>query len=330
MNTGIARDRKNLLIGLVLLAVLLVFGFTSGDSVLLLLGKISIMALFAMSLNLQVGLAGLQPLGHSLFFGLGCYSYAIFVSKLGVNPYLAVLLALAVTFVLSLFVSFLLVRRSDVLSFTFLSMGLCTLAYTAVLKIQFVGMDAGMSNVPGLPFAAGIRPTYFLIVAVVAVMIFLIYLYLKSPFSWLLRACRDNRHKSECIGINIPHVRLIGVTVSNMFACVAGILMALRNNGAYTSSIAVQLSFEGLIMCLLGGLNSFWGPCLGAAIVTFFNTQITNLTLYTNFFLGILTMAVVFFLKGGILDPELEYKLRKLGRKLRKPRADSKGGTSNE
>ena len=102
----------------------------------------------------------------------------------------------------------------------------------------------------------------------------------------------------------------MGYVISGLFACIAGMLYTMKNNGAYTYSCSVQLSMEALIMCLLGGMNNFWGPALGAMIVTLFNTQVTNSTIYANFWLGILTLFVVMFMQGGILDEGLRDQIK--------------------
>lgn len=310
------KQRADLLVGIVLMLVLVAFSFTGSVSFKHLVMKIIIMGLFALSLNIQSGWGGLRPLGHGLMFGLGAYTYAITTVRMGMNPYLAVLVTFVFTTLVALFLGYLLVRKSDDLAFSFLSMGFCTLTYTIILKTSYLGVDAGISGVPRLPIAASDNAVYVMTILVVGVAVLLIYLLSKSRFSWIFRAVRENKEKASCIGIDIVRVQLMGYVISGLFACVAGMLYTMKNNGAYTYSCSVQLSMEALIMCLLGGMNNFWGPVLGATIVTLFNTQVTNSTIYANFWLGILTLFVVMFMQGGILDEGLHDQIRGLLAKL--------------
>ena len=304
------KSKADLVTGVALIALLLGFSFSSSVSFKHLIMKIIIMGLFALSLNIQSGWGGLRPLGHGLMFGLGAYTYAITTVRMDMNPYLAVLVTVVFTVLVSMFLGYLLVRKSDDLAFSFLSMGFCTLTYTIIHKTSYLGVDAGISGVPRLPFAISDDATYVLTVVVVCIAVLLIYLLSKSQFSWIFRAVRENKEKATCIGVNIVRVQLMGYVISGLFACIAGMLYTMKNNGAYTYSCSVQLSMEALIMCLLGGMNSFWGPALGAMIVTLFNTQVTNTTIYANFWLGILTLFVVMFMQGGILDEGLRDQIK--------------------
>lgn len=322
--SSLLKDHRDLVVGGILAAFLLVSGLFANTSTMHLMMKVVIMALLALSLNVQTGLGGLRPLGHALMFGLGAYMYAISTVKWGLNPYLGIAAALAITCAIAIILGFLLVRRSDDLAFSFLSMGFCTLTYTAFLKLKYVGFDSGISNVPRLPGFESDKACFYLVIVVAIVMTFIIYQLSQSPFSWIFRACRENKKKAECIGVNIVKVQLFGYVLSGMFACVAGILYAMKNYGAYTSYIAVQLSMECLIMCLLGGMDNFWGPVLGAVIVTLFNTQVSNHTIYTNFFLGVLTLFVVMFVSGGILDADMPGRIKSVSSKLTGKREKTK------
>ena len=160
------KSKTDLIAGVALTALLLGFSFSSSVSFKHLVMKIIIMGLFAMSLNIQSGWGGLRPLGHGLMFGLGAYTYAITTVRMGMNPYLAVLVTFVFTTLVALFLGYLLVRKSDDLAFSFLSMGFCTLTYTIILKTSYLGVDAGISGVPRLPFAVSDNATYLLTVVV--------------------------------------------------------------------------------------------------------------------------------------------------------------------
>ena len=142
---------------------------------------------------------------------------------------------------------------------------------------------------------------FYLSFVVSVVCIVLIYLFYHSPFATVLKGSRDNLERLTFVGMNTQNVRLFACMVSSFFVTVAGILYAMRNMGAFPVMFSTNTSTEGLVMCLIGGMQSFFGPILGAVIVTFISTQVSILTNYYQFILGALIVFCVLFMQNGLL-----------------------------
>lgn len=141
------------------------------------------------------------------------------------------------------------------------------------------------------------------------VCIVLIYLFYHSPFATVLKGSRDNLERLTFVGMNTQNVRLFACMVSSFFVAVAGILYAMRNMGAFPVMFSTTTSTEGLVMCLIGGMQAFFGPILGAVIVTFISTQVSILTNYYQFILGAIIVFCVLFLQNGLLRDDVTRNL---------------------
>ncbi|MEY8354592.1 branched-chain amino acid ABC transporter permease [Lachnospiraceae bacterium 54-53] len=298
---SLSKIRQDVTVGAVIVTGVLAYSFFASDSVLDFMSRTIIMMLFASALNIILGFGGLRPLGMATYFGMGSYVYVILCVRGGLDRTLAVVGAIAVSMAISLFINVLCLRANDDLTFAFVSMGINTLLYTMVFKIQYVGSDTGLTGNVRLPFASSPSGNFYLCFVVCVICIVLIYLYFHSPFATVLKGSRDNLERLTFIGMNTMHVRLCACMVSSFFVTIAGILYAMRNMGAFPVMFSTNTSTEGLVMCLIGGMYSFFGPILGAVIVTFISTQLSILTNYYQFVLGAVIVLCVLFLQGGLL-----------------------------
>ena len=298
---SLRKTQRDALIGGVIVVGMLAYSFFASDSVLDFMSRTVIMMLFASSLNIILGFGGLRPFGMATYFGMGSYSYVIMVVRLGVSKPLAIVLALGLSMVISLAVNILCLRANDDLTFAFVSMGINTLLFTMVYKIQYVGSDTGLTGNVRLGFASSAAGNFYLSFFVCLVCIVLIYLFFRSTFATVLKGSRDNLERLTFVGMNTARVRLFACMVSSFFVTIAGILYAMRNMGAFPVMFSTNTSTEGLVMCLIGGMYSFFGPILGAVIVTFISTQLSILTNYYQFVLGAIIVLCVLFLQQGIL-----------------------------
>lgn len=293
--------KQDMIVGAVVIIGMLIYSSFASDSVLDFMSRTVIMMLFASALNIILGFGGLRPLGMATYFGMGSYSYVILCVRIGVAKPLAVVLAMVISMAVALFVNVLCLRANDDLTFAFVSMGINTLLYTMVYKIQYVGSDTGLTGNVRLAFANSARGNFYLSFVVSVVCIVLIYLFFHSPFATVLKGSRDNIERLTFVGMNTTNVRLCACMVSSFFVTVAGVLYAMRNMGAFPVMFSTNTSTEGLIMCLIGGMYSFFGPILGAVIVTFISTQVSIITNYYQFILGAIIVLCVLFLQGGLL-----------------------------
>ncbi|MCD8222958.1 MAG: branched-chain amino acid ABC transporter permease [Clostridiales bacterium] len=305
----LTKIQRDAITGAVLVVAIFIYSLFASDSILDFMSRAVIMMLFASALNIILGFGGLRPLGMSTYFGMGSYAYVLLCVRGGMDRTLAIVGAIVLSMVISLFVNVVCLRANDDLTFAFVSMGINTLLYTMVFKIPYVGSDTGITGNVRLPFANSAAGNFYLSFFVSVVCIVLIYLFFHSPFATVLKGSRDNIERLTFVGMNTVHVRLCACMVSSFFVTIAGILYAMRNMGAFPVMFSTNTSTEGLIMCLIGGMYSFFGPILGAFIVTVISTQLSILTNYYQFVLGLIIVLSVLFLQGGLLRDRAEKDL---------------------
>ncbi len=318
---------KVLLLWAVALLLCLVLGTLCGVNTTLLMTRIVIMALFALSLNIQTGFAGLGNLGHALYFGLGSYGVLIFVSKFGFPLYLAVLASIVLLTIVSAAVGFLMLQSDDKMSFLFLSFGTCLLVYTAFAKWAWVGNKTGLTYSVRPEALNDPQNCFLLILAVTAVCIVLMYLLTKTPFIAALKGSRENEMRMIFLGVNIKNLRLVAYVISSFFGVIAGILYAIMNNGAYITSIDTNMALEAMMMCLIGGGATFLGPVLGAVIVTLVRNFLPTVTSLDSIIFGIMIILCCYFLPNGLTDPKgfLAVRIKSALKGLKKKNAGPEG-----
>ena len=306
---SLSKVKKDAITGGVIVVAMFVYSLFASDAVLDFMSRTVIMMLFASALNIILGFGGLRPLGMATYFGMGSYVYVILCVRGGLDRTLAIVGAIAISMAISLFINVLCLRANDDLTFAFVSMGINTLLFTMVYKIPYVGSDTGLTGNVRLPFAGSASGNFYLSFFVCVVCIILIYLFFHSPFATVLKGSRDNIERLTFVGMNTMRVRLCACMVSSFFVTIAGILYAMRNMGAFPVMFSTNTSTEGLVMCLIGGMYSFYGPILGAVIETFISTQLSILTNYYQFVLGAIIVLCVLFLQGGLLRDKVEKNL---------------------
>lgn len=292
------------------LAVLIVLELILPGTVVGIMTKFMIMTLFALSLNLMVGYAGMMPLGQSVQLGIGAYAYTLLI-RAGVSISVSVLLAILFSVLSGLIIGYLCLRGKNGMTFAFLNMAIATLIYTIVNQTTFLGRDVGLPGAIRPPFAASTVSFGVLITAIVMVLVLLLYVMMHSPFALVVTALRENEERLNFLGINTVRFQLVIYVISALFSGIAGVLYSMYNQGAYPSFISTGLATQGLMMCLIGGMSTFFGPILGAVIVTVIVTEVSNFTIYWQAVLGVIIIACVLFFRGGILGPQLKELLAK-------------------
>lgn len=298
MEKAVKRDS---IIGLYILVAFLILGTCFGVSVSTTMSNIVIMTLFGLSFNLQFGYAGMCSLGHAMFFGMSGYLLVALCLKTGMNVWLACLITLAVCLVVYAIVGMICLSY-NMMTFTFLSMGIALSVAGAVSKWTFVGGTTGMTIDIVPSWMSDYRILYMFILAVCAVCTVAIYVLSKSPFVAMLKGSRENEERLIFLGVNTRRLHNAVFVISGMFAAIAGILFAFRNSGAYTSSLDANLSFEAIIMCMVGGSGSFFGPILGGFIVALIYNFLPKVTNYYQGVLGFIVLLIVYFMREGLIS----------------------------
>lgn len=266
-----------------------------------LLTRILIMALFATSLNLQVGYSGMLPLGHSMFLGLGAYSFGLLLTKGSLSLPEAFFLSMAVCAVSGIIVGYLCLRGSP-MTFGLLHLGFNILLATLIDKwISLTGGDAGIMGIARPHHFTGTLGFFYFVLAVVGACFLLLRILMDSPFAKVAGGLRENEERLRFLGINIRRFQLAIFVVSGFLAGIAGMLLAMLDKGVFPAYITLTRSAEGLMMCLIGGMFSFLGPSLGAAIVVVIGTVTSTYVNQWQGLLGIIIIACVIGFQGGIL-----------------------------
>jgi branched-chain amino acid transport system permease protein len=273
--------------------------------------EIAILALFAVSLNVLLGYAGLVSFGHAAYFGIGAYTCAILMKTHGVPFPLAFVAAGGLACAFAVVFGFFCVRSTRIY-FAMLTLAFAQIVWAICFKWNAVtGGEQGLSNVPypdlawmsSLPLLSGLRTAdhYFLLVmALTAVCFLLLRRIVASPFGRMLAAIRENPERAEFVGLNVRAYQLAAFAIAGTFAGFAGALFGLFNRGVFPDFAYWSKSAEVLIMVILGGMGTFWGPAVGAAALTFLNHQISAVTQYWPLVLGLVLVVLLFAFPGGI------------------------------
>jgi branched-chain amino acid transport system permease protein len=269
--------------------------------------RLSAMALFATSLNLLVGNAGMVSFGHGMFYGLGAYAFALTMQMTQLSLLAAAAFALLLTAFAALCVGAICVRLSANY-FAFITLAFQMLFYSVIISWQsLTGGDQGLRG--GLPrreilgFELASQLHRYQFCAVVAVLGLLVLRHISaSSFGQTLRMIRDNEDRTSFLGVVLWRARLWAFTIAGAFAGLGGVLAALFVSGAYPELADWPNSGQAIFAVMLGGINSFLGPVLGAAILLALNDVVTRFTEYYGLVLGIVILAFALGLRRGVLD----------------------------
>ena len=297
--------RQHLVALLLLLAALAAWQFSgyAGEDRL---GEIAVWAIFAMSLDLLVGYAGMVSLGHALFFGLAAYALASLTLFLKWPPALALPVAIAVAAVSALLVGAVAVRLGGVF-FIMITLAFGQMGWAYFQRAPGFGGVGGLSGVTAPDLSAiGLdlsNPGDFALVAVVAAA--LVYLLLTlvtaSPFGRMLVALHQNEHRARALGLPVERYKLAAFTLAGALAGLAGCLQAWRTGFVSPELLVWTGSGEVLIMVIIGGLGSLAGPVAGAAIWVMLRNYLSGLTAYWMLPMGLFFVAMVLFAGGGLM-----------------------------
>jgi branched-chain amino acid transport system permease protein len=274
--------------------------------------QITIDALFAVSLNLLLGTTGLVSFGHVAYFGVGAYVCGILMKTYNV-PFVLALPAAGLGAALFALVSGFFCVRLIKLYFAMLTLAFSQIVWAIAYKWNAVtGGDQGLPEIPypdlgwmsAIPGLADLRPGdrfYLLTLVLVALSFFVLQRVVRSPFGRMLTTIRDNPERAAFIGVNVRAYQLAAFVVAGTFAGFAGALYGIFSRGVFADYVFWSKSAEVVIMALLGGIDYFWGPPVGALALVWLNQQITDYTQYWPFVLGAILLLLLYGLPGGIV-----------------------------
>ncbi|MDH2436324.1 ABC transporter permease [Pokkaliibacter sp. MBI-7] len=309
--------------GLLLLAVLALVPLASDSFpyLTILLVEIMIAVLFATSLHFIMGPGGMHSFGHAAYFGLGAYGAAMLITLLNMPMELALLLGPLAAVMGALVFGWFSVRLSGVY------LAMLTLAFAQIVWsviYQWDDVTGGSNGLVGLWPADWLSsPTayYYLTLVFCVAGVLLLRRILFSPFGYALRAARDSALRADAIGIDVKRVQWMAFAVAGLFGGVAGALFAFSKGSISPEAIGVGRSIDGLVMVLLGGIQTLIGPIAGASLFTWLHDSIARETEYWKAVLGLVVLVLVLLFPAGIVGTlhHAYLSLLSKSRKLAKP-----------
>jgi branched-chain amino acid transport system permease protein len=287
-------------LGLALLvALLLVLPLLLGDFPLLVLSEVFIFALFAASLQLLIGQAGLISFGQAAYFGLGAYGSALLVRHFALPMELALIGAPALAALGALVFGWFCMRLAGVF-LAMLTLAFAQIAWSVAFQWgEVTGGDNGLLGIWPSDWAAGVAGFYYLALGLVLAALGLLWRMTAAPLGQGLRACRDSLLRAEALGIDPFRQRWLGFVLAGAFAGLAGGLYAFLKGTVFPDSLAIPNSVDALVMVLLGGAQSLVGPLIGAALITELKAELVGIThLWRAVMGGTVILLVLLFPQG--------------------------------
>jgi branched-chain amino acid transport system permease protein len=286
--------------GLAVLLVLALVPAFAGEYAQLLLTEILILALFAASLHFIMGIGGMVSFGHAAWFGVGAYTSALLLTKLGVpmvgGMVAAPLAAAAGAFIVGWFCT-----RLTGVYLAMLTLAFAQILWSVAFQSAWTGGDNGILGV--WPSASGGSPAsyYYLTLALCVTSLVILRRAVFAPFGYALRAARDSALRAEATGIDARRQQWLAFALAGGFAGLAGALHAFHKGSVFPNVLSIPQSIDALVMVLLGGLDTLSGPLVGAAAYHFLQTEIMRSTEYWRVILGSVILLLVLVFPAGIV-----------------------------
>jgi branched-chain amino acid transport system permease protein len=288
--------------GLALLVVLVCMPLIAKTSpYTLVLGvDVLIAILFAASLHFIMGPGGMHSFGHAAYFGLGAYGAALLIKWLAAPMGVALAAAPIVALSGALLFGWFAVRLSGVY-LAMLTLAFAQIVWAAVF--QWEGLTGGSNGVigvwPAAPFDS--NTTYYLLALTLTVIgVLLLRRFLFAPFGYAMRAGRDSPLRAEAIGLDVKRVHWLAFAIAGAVCGVAGGLFAFAKGSISPETIGVSRSIDGLVMVLLGGIQTLTGPIVGASVFAVLQDSIMRQTEYWRALLGLIILLLVLAFPSGI------------------------------
>jgi len=272
--------------------------------------KVLVFGLAAMALNLLLGFTGVLSFGHAAYFGLGAYGAGLTLRYLVHSTPLAMVAGTLLGGIAGTLFGLLIVRRRGVY------FAMCTIAfgqlwyYLAYSWNSFTGGFDGLRDFHREPIGLGALTLdiseggtsfYYFLLVIFAVAVVLMGLLLRSPFGRTLLAIRENERRARFLGIPTEQHIWLSFSISCFFTALAGTMYALLNNFADPLTLHYSLSGYFVVMTVIGGMRTFWGPLAGAVVFVMLQDYISSMTVNWMSFIGLIFMFVVLFFPRGLL-----------------------------
>jgi branched-chain amino acid transport system permease protein len=269
-----------------------------------------IFAILAVSFNLMLGYAGLLSFGHAALFAIGAYTMGILLVHFKVNIFLGIAAGATLTAFIAFIIGWVSIRRHGIY-FAMLTLAFNEVVYFTILELKgLTGGDDGLRGIfrPDMNFGFISVPIqkpiafYFFVLFFFILSILIIRRIINSPIGSVFLAIRENERRAETVGYNTRNYKIVAFVVSGFFAGLAGSLFCIQIKFAALSFSHWSLSGEVIIMALVGGIGSLYGPILGAAVVMAMQDLFSNMWDRWLLVLGLVFVIFVMFFPGGIWE----------------------------
>ena len=276
--------------------------------------KVMCFALFACAFNLLIGFGGLLSFGHAMFMGTAAYACAHAAKAWGWNPEWAIVFGVLCALVLAVIAGALAIRRQGIY-FAMITLALSQMMFFFYLQTPFTGGEDGIQAVPrqalfGVIDITDSGPMYALVMAIFLIGFGLIWRIVHSPFGQVLKAIRENEQRALSLGYDTDHYKHMAFILSGTLAGLAGATKALVFQLASLTDVHWSMSGEVVLMTLVGGMGTLFGPVLGAAVIVTMQNYLAELGSWVTIVQGFIFVVCVLAFRRGIIG-ELGHWLKK-------------------
>ncbi len=271
-------------------------------------------ALFACAFNLLIGFGGLLSFGHAMFLGSAGSASAHAAKVWGFNPEFAILFGTAAAALLGIVTGLLAIRRQGIY-FAMITLALAQMIFFFSMQAPFTGGEDGIQAVPrgmlfGLIDLSNVLTMYFFVLAIFLAGFLAIFRIIHSPFGQVLKAIRENEPRAISLGYRTDQYKLLAFVLSGTLAGMAGATKALVFQLASLTDVHWTMSGEVVLMTLLGGLGTVFGPVVGAFIIITMENYLAGMGQWVTIIQGSIFVACVLAFRRGIIG-ELGHWLKK-------------------
>ncbi|WP_373456329.1 branched-chain amino acid ABC transporter permease [Rhizobium sp. L1K21] len=262
-------------------------------------------ALFALAFNLLIGFTGLLSFGHAAFFGSAAYIAGHVIKMWGFPPLLGILAGALVSGALGLVIGSLAIRRQGIY-FAMITLALAQIVFFLALQLPFTGGENGLQGIPrgylfGLIDLNQPLAMYYFVAAIFIAGFLMIFRVIHSPFGQVLQAIRENEPRALSLGYNVNRFKLIAFVISATLAGLAGATKAVVFQFASLTDAHWQMSGEVILMTLLGGMGTIFGPIVGAVVIVTLQHELSSIGSWVQVVIGATFVVAVLLFRRGII-----------------------------
>ena len=271
-------------------------------------------ALFACAFNLLIGYVGLLSFGHSMFLGTAGYACAHAAKEWGLAPELAILFGTASAALLGSIVGLIAIRRQGIY-FSMTTLALAQMIYFVYLQSKFTHGEDGIQGVPqghmfGLLDLSKPLVLYYVVLGVFLIGFLIIHRTINSPFGEVLKAIRENEPRAISLGYKTERYKIAAFVLSAALAGLAGSMKVIVAQNASLTDVHWTMSGEVVLMTLVGGLGTMFGPILGAVLIVAMQQYLAGFGQWVTVIQGVIFVACVLAFRRGIIG-EIAHRLRR-------------------